>query len=164
MTEERYHAVQRWFRARPAALKLLVGSNRALSLTVYGVYAAMLLALLLSGDPRLLRAILVPALVFAGGTLLRAALNFPRPYEVYHTPALAPKDRKGQSFPSRHMFSSAVLTVCGLWLWPPAGWLLAAVTLLLAPIRVLTGVHFIRDVAAGILLGGLLGWLGFFIL
>ena len=164
MTEQRYHAVADWFRARPAALRLLVLANKLLPALVYLSYAALLGLLVLRRDPRFWRALTVPAAVFCGGTLLRAKLNFPRPYEVYHTPPLTPKDRAGQSFPSRHMFSAAVIAVCGLWLWPPVGYALAAVTLLLAPARVLAGVHFVRDVAAGALLGGVLGWIGFYLL
>lgn len=164
MTEQRYLAVQAWFKARPAALKTLLIGNKLLSVAVYLAYMGMLAALALSRDGRLWRALIVPALVFVGGTLLRAWINLPRPYEVYHTPALVHKDRKGCSFPSRHMFSASVLAVCGFWLCPPLGWVLAVIVALLAPIRVLVGVHFIRDVAAGVLLGGLLGYLGFFAL
>ncbi len=164
MTEQRYHAVQAWFWAHPAALKTLLWSNKLLSDTVYLAYLAMTAALLVSGDSRLWRVIIVPAVVFGSGSVLRRWLNFPRPYEVYHTPSLDNKERAGQSFPSRHMFSASVLTVCALWLWPPLGWGMAGITLLLAPLRVLVGVHFIRDVAAGVLFGGILGWLGFFVL
>ena len=164
MTEKRYLAVQAWFKARPAALKLLLVSNRLLSVAVYLAYIGMILYLVLTKDVRLWRALIIPALVFVGGSLLRAAINWPRPYQVYHTPALVNKDRAGQSFPSRHMFSASVLAVCAFWLWPPLGWVLGVIVLLLAPIRVLVGVHFIKDVAAGVLLGGLLGYLGFFAL
>lgn len=164
MTEQRYHAVQAWFRARPAALKALLFGNKLLSLVVYIAYIGMALTLLLRQDGRLWRALIVPAVVFVGGTILRAWLNFPRPYEVYHTPSLDHKDRAGQSFPSRHMFSASVLAVCAYWLWPPLGWLMLGIVALLAPLRVLIGVHFIRDVVAGMLLGGALGYLGFFVL
>ncbi len=164
MTEQRYHAVQAWFRARPAALKALLLGNKLLSAAVYIAYIGMVLYLLLKGDARLWRVIIVPAVVFLGGTALRAWLNFPRPYEVYHTPSLDNKDRAGQSFPSRHMFSASVLAVCAFWLWPPLGWAMLGIAAILAPLRVLVGVHFIRDVVAGVVLGGLLGWLGFFVL
>ncbi len=164
MTEERYHAVQAWFHARPTALRILLAANKLLSTAVYAAYLVSLLVLLLTCTDRLWRALLVPAVVFIGGTVLRAWLNFPRPYEVYHTPALVNKTRSGQSFPSRHLFSASVLTVYAFWLSPPLGWIMALVVLLLAPLRVLLGVHFIRDVIAGIVLGALAGWIGFFML
>lgn len=164
MTEERYHAVQAWFRARPAALKALLLGNKLLSAAVYIGYIGMILVLLLHRDGRLWRVLIVPAVVFLGGSALRRYLNFPRPYEVYHTPSLDNKNRSGQSFPSRHMFSASVLAVCAFWLWSPMGWVMAGIAVFLAPFRVLVGVHFIRDVAAGALLGSVLGYLGFFVL
>ena len=164
MNETRYHAVQTWFRARPAALHILLWSNKLLSAAVYAIYILTIAAMLLSRDDRLWRSLLIPAVVFLGGSLLRRALDFPRPYEVYHMPSLNGKTLSGQSFPSRHMFSSSVLTVWAFWLWPPAGWVMAVITAVLAPLRVLIGVHFIRDVIAGIVLGALCGWIGFFII
>lgn len=162
MNEQRYRAVQAWFYARPGALKCLQLANQILPLLIYCIYPLMLGWLLWNRDPRLLRAVLIPAGVFVGGTILRSALNRPRPYEVYGIPALTPKDTVGQSFPSRHLFSASVITMCGLWICPPLGGFLACVTLLLAPLRVLAGVHFIRDVTVGGLAGALVGWIGFF--
>ena len=164
MTEQRYHAVQRWFKARPAALKTMLIANKVLTIAVYLSYILMLAALVFTRDGRLWRAVLVPAAVFLSGSVLRAAINAPRPYEVYHTPALVHKDRAGQSFPSRHMFSAAVLAMCGLWLCPPLGLVLGAVVVLMAPIRVLCGVHFVRDVAAGVAFGAVLGAVGFWVI
>jgi membrane-associated phospholipid phosphatase len=61
------------------------------------------------------------------------------------------KDTKGKSFPSRHIFSSAVIALTFIavpgCLWIGAALLLCAV--LLAVIRVISGVHFISDVIAG---------------
>ena len=164
MTEKRYHAVQRWFRARPAALRAMLGANKLLTVFVYLAYILMLAVLVFTRDGRVFRAVLVPAVVFLGGSALRAIINAPRPYEVYRTPALVNKDRAGQSFPSRHMFSSAILAMCGLWLYPPLGLVLAAVVVVMAPIRVLCGVHFVRDVVAGVALGVVSGWIGFWVI
>ena len=164
MNEKNYRAVQAWFTARPAALRALIWGNKLLSLAVYAAYIVAVAALIFTKDARLWRTILVPAVVFLGGSWLRARLNFPRPYEVYHTAALNGKTLSGQSFPSRHMFSASVLMMCAFWLWAPAGWCMAAVVAILGPLRVLVGVHFIRDVAAGIALGVLCGWIGFFLI
>ncbi len=164
MSRKRYLATAAWFRARPRALTVLRAANKLLPLLVYLGYLGLLAWLALTKDPRFWRAVWVPALVFLAGTALRAGLDRPRPYEVYDTPALLPKDRAGQSFPSRHLFSAAVIAACGFWCWPPLGWVLAAAAALLAPARVLAGVHFVRDVAAGAALGAVLGWLGFFVL
>ena len=49
MTEKRYLAVQAGFKARPAALKLLLVSNKLLSVLVYLAYIGMILYLVLTG-------------------------------------------------------------------------------------------------------------------
>ena len=164
MNEKNYRAVQAWFTARPAALHALIWSNQLLSMAVYAAYIVAVVTLFFTKDARLFRTLLVPAVVFLGGSFLRSQLNFPRPYEVYHAAALKGKTTAGQSFPSRHMFSAAVLMMCAFWLWEPAGWCMAAAVAILGPLRVLLGVHFIRDVAAGIALGVLCGWIGFFLI
>ena len=48
----------------------------------------------------------VPAAAFVVGTALRAAINRPRPYTKYGFVPLFPKDKTGQSMPSRHCFSA----------------------------------------------------------
>ena len=97
-------------------------------------------------------------------TALRAALNRPRPTVVLGLPPLLNKEKKGESFPSRHVLSAAVITAVFFYTAPPLGPVLAAITLLIALVRVIGGVHFVKDVAAGALLGGALGWLGCFVL
>ena len=106
----------------------------------------------------------VPAIGFGLETWIRATLNQPRPYEVLDFPALKPKATKGKSFPSRHCFSVAIISMAmayvNLWL----GVLFILFTLVLMICRVCIGVHWIKDVVVGALLGWLLGWIGFFIL
>ena len=51
-----------------------------------------------------------------------------------------------------------------LFPWKPAGMLLLAAGLLLAGLRVLAGVHFLSDVAAGALIGILSAVIGYQIL
>ena len=164
MSEQQYKAVRAWFLARPAALAALRAADKALPALVYLPYTALLGWLAFAGDPRLWRAAGVPAAAFLLGSGLRAALNRPRPYEVYGLPPLVPKQTKGQSFPSRHLFSAGVIAAAFWWISPPLGLALAGITALLAPERVLAGVHFVRDVLAGAALGGLCGWLGFWVL
>ena len=100
---------------------------------------------------------------FLTETLLRAKLNWPRPYEVLPVPALEPKDTKGKSFPSRHAFSAAILSIAFYTLHPILGACLLLFTILIGLCRVLMGVHWIRDVVVGILFGWLFGGIGFFL-
>ena len=116
MTPERYQALLRWLEARPALKKLVIALNRWLPAVPFACYPLLLVLLnvrwfrLLSANRAaaldfmqlIARAVFVPAFVFLGGTLLRARLNFPRPYEQPGFTPLVPKETHGKSFPSRH--------------------------------------------------------------
>lgn len=81
----------------------------------------------------------------------------PRPYETLGIPAITKKDTVGKSFPSRHAACGSVIALTALWAAPPLGYVLVVVSLLIALSRVLAGVHFIRDVLSGWLLGAIIG-------
>lgn len=160
MTADRYRAVIGWFNARPAAKTLL----RALSLgavgAVYLLYAGLALRLVLKRDPLLWPFLAVPAVVFVLGTLLRRAINRPRPYETLDFAPLFPKDTRGQSFPSRHCFSAACIAVAAWRVLPAAALLLGILALVIALTRVLSGVHYLSDVLAGLGFGAAAAGLG----
>ena len=79
---------------------------------------------------------------------------------------LVPKNTAGKSFPSRHALSAAVIAAAWLWNYPSAATavLFGAMLLVVAAVRVIAGVHFIKDVAFGIFFGGFLGYVGFWLL
>lgn len=100
---------------------------------------------------------------FVAVTLMRRYLNFKRPYEVYDFGALgieAPSDKKGRSFPSRHAFSAFLIGTVMLELMMPLGIVILALAAVMSASRVLLGLHFLRDVIVGCLLGVLLGGVG----
>jgi membrane-associated phospholipid phosphatase len=76
-------------------------------------------------------------------------------------PALAPKDTQGKSFPSRHAACAAVIGVTALYTLRAFGVFLCAVALLTAASRVLSGVHYLRDVVCGLALGGAVAVVGY---
>lgn len=163
MTKQQYQKLMEYWQRRPgqaAALKLTAKSFTGL---VYAAYAGLELFLLLNRDGRFWRTTLVPLAVFLAGSLLRSVINAPRPYEVFELPPLTPKDTRGKSFPSRHVFSAGVIAMAFWWISPGLGGMLLTVALVIAASRVLTGVHFPRDVLAGLGFGLCLGWLGFFV-
>ena len=97
----------------------------------------------------LYQSILVPGVSFVLVSLFRKNISFPRPYEVYNFVPALEKDTVGKSFPSRHTFSIFMIafawgrfsvTVCHV---------IIVLGVCLATIRVIGGVHFIRDVVAG---------------
>ena len=96
-------------------------------------------------------------------TLFRRLLNFPRPYEVFSFYEHAPRRKRGQSFPSRHVFSIFVIGASLCFVNVGVGLALMLVGLTLAVSRVLLGIHFIRDVVAGGLIGVVSGVIGMLI-
>ena len=179
MTPERYQKILHWLNAHPAAKQLVILLNHWLPAVPFVCYPVLLVLLnlqwfrLLRGglDQTALdfmqciaRAILVPGFVFLGGTLLRKKLNFPRPYEQPGFTPLVPKETHGKSFPSRHALSAAVLATVWCYFYPAAGACMVVVALLICALRVLAGAHYVRDVAAGALLGFALGAAGMWLL
>ena len=137
-------------RESDAACFLLRTGGKAATGVMYAAYPALLVLIWISGDLRRLAwNLLIPAASFALLTVVRARINRPRPYEAWPIDPLIHKDTKGNSMPSRHVFSSAVIATAWLAFWLPAGIFLLAVTAAAAVIRVLGGVHYPSDVAAG---------------
>ena len=153
MTPERYQALLRWLEARPALKKLVIALNRWLPAVPFACYPLLLVLLnvrwfrLLSANRAaaldfmqlIARAVFVPAFVFLGGTLLRARLNFPRPYEQPGFTPLVPKETHGKSFPSRHALSAAVLAAVWCYFYPAAGACMVVVALLICACGCLPG-------------------------
>jgi len=153
---EHWTAGIRSSRSRIAALRLM---NKVLTGLFYAAYPVLLSAMAAGRDPRLLRTVAVPAAAFAALTLIRRKINAQRPYEADQIIPLIPRDKPGESMPSRHVFSAAVIAMAWLFYWRPAGIFLLAMCLLSAGIRVLGGIHYPRDVVAGFLAGILAGLL-----
>ena len=86
-------------------------------------------------------------------TLLRKRINAPRPYEIYDFYPTPPKNKKGLSFPSRHAFSAFAIGVALCFASPLMGGILLATSAMMCVARVLLGIHFIRDVLCGALIG-----------
>lgn len=97
-------------------------------------------------------------------SVMRKIIKAPRPYELYSFYETQPKNKKGQSFPSRHVFSAFVIATLS---YTVSLWLSVALLVLgvcLAVSRVFLGIHFIRDAVAGALIGIVSGILGIIII
>lgn len=97
-------------------------------------------------------------------TLMRMIINAPRPYELRSFYKENPKNKKGRSFPSRHAYSAFVISALAWLIHPAISVSCAVIALALCVCRVLTGIHFVRDVACGALIGIVAGVLGILIL
>ena len=108
--------------------------------------------------------ILTPLTSFIVVSFCRKCIDAKRPYVKYNITPLVKKDKKGESMPSRHVFSITIIAMCWLYIYQPVGIVLLILTIILAAVRVIAGVHFIRDVIAGIAVGILCGFIGLWIL
>lgn len=162
MTKEQYLNISEPFRKDPEKSKLLVVLNRRITGLVYLIYLGTGAGLAVKKDARLFRFLGVPAAGFLGLSIFRRKLNSPRPYEVWDVSPLIPKKTKGKSFPSRHIFSIYMTAMAVLWIFPPLGILLLLLGVILAAVRVISGVHFLKDVIAGAAIAVATGMPGFF--
>lgn len=157
MKRETYQAMLEKIRRHPVMYGYVIWSDRILTKISYVIYPLLLIYLMGTKKPELEKAILVPAISFVLLSTFRYFYNAPRPYEVFGIPSLIKKDTKGESFPSRHVFSACVIAVTVFYTSHPLGIFLGICSLLLAVSRVLGGVHFTKDVLAGAVIGILCG-------
>jgi membrane-associated phospholipid phosphatase len=121
------------------------------------------LAILTLLAKRYLVAALLAASAFVGYvlvTLLRKLLNAPRPYELYSFYEIAPKDKAGNSFPSRHAYSAFAIATLTFVVSDILAVVFIVLSVLMCVCRVILGIHFIRDVSAGALIGIIAGVIG----
>ena len=165
MTEERYAKLHKYFTEHKGMAKALNYVCGGLTLAVYVFFITMLVVLVVNKQYKLAyEIVLVCAVGFCACTVLRKVIDTPRPYDLYPYPPTIKRNKKGCSFPSRHVFSIAIIATCAMRLNPICGIILIALTVLLAATRVIGGVHFVKDVFAGAGLAFLWGIIGFSIL
>ncbi len=166
MTKETYAKITGAMRRNAKLTKLLNILNKVLTYLIFAAYPAMLVYLLIKDRERLTVAVAVPAVSFVLLSVFRRVIDLPRPYEVFEMPPVIPKNTKGKSFPSRHVFCVAIIGVTALYAFPELpviGIIILVIAVLMAVLRVFSGVHFPRDVIAGFLCGVIMGAAGYLI-
>jgi membrane-associated phospholipid phosphatase len=161
LNKESYDRISKWFLSHPAGLSAMKGLNLWLPRIVYFAYPALLVVLALDMDERFFRVLFVPAVAFGFVTVMRRLWNLPRPYEKLGIEPLIPREKKGQSFPSRHVASVTIIAVACWYIWPPIGIAMSMIALFIAVIRPLAGIHFPLDVVAGMIVSLVFGMIGF---
>lgn len=123
-------------------------------------FLVRVLELVLENPLLLIETLIITGVPFITLSVMRVLINAPRPYEMLEFYEKKPKGKSGRSFPSRHVFSvfviAAVIMPANVFL----GITLALLGAALALFRVLLGIHFIRDVVAGALIGIISGVVG----
>ena len=159
-----YERVRPFFVTHPYYLSLLKWTNRLVTLLMPLLYFDVLWAAYLKASKTwiVLAYLLVPATGFIVLSVIRKRMNWPRPYELGTFPPLLNREGKGSSMPSRHVFSAAIISTVAWGVHPLLSVLGLSLALLLAGVRVLAGVHFVRDVVVGFLSAILWGFFWFY--
>lgn len=163
MKRENYEKMAMQVRKRPILMNGIIYSDKILTKLSYVIYPIFFIYLLIKDESDIYAYIIVPAVSFAVISIFRYVLCAPRPYELFNIPPVIKKDTKGKSFPSRHVFSAFVIATSVFHFSRPEGIVLGAFGIILAASRVFGGVHFIRDVIAGGLLGIIMAVAGFYL-
>lgn len=164
--EEQYNRISDWFLKSPVKLGLFRTVYRLLPWFIALLYTVLVFRCVY---PALewnvtIKVIFVPLFVFVLVTFLRRWMNAPRPYTRYNIRPLIVKEKTGESFPSRHTLSAAIIAMAWLYADVRMGIFLWLLTVLLAMTRVMAGVHFVRDVLAAALISAVLGYIGFWLI
>ena len=149
MKRETYRKMTQPFRDNPKRAGVLHIVNKILTAIVFAAYPCLLAVLFFQRDRRLVEAICLPLDGLMVVSVVRVLVNRPRPYEKFGIPSVIPKETKGKSWPSRHVFSAAVIALTFFPFSVEIGTVLLIAAVGLAVIRVLSGVHYISDVLSG---------------
>ncbi len=160
MKKSQFTALMAFYSARPARRRFLCSLCRILPLAVAAAYLTMLVVLFLTYKTIPWKFIGYPLLTLGAVEVLRHLFPRERPYAYYGFEPLIGHGHSG-SFPSRHSASAAIIALAASSLVPYLGVALGVAALLIGATRVLAGVHFPRDIAAGFLLALAIGLPGF---
>ncbi len=161
---ERWKQWTRKFRGKGSVrrIKALHAVDKILVVFFVALYLLLAWGCIKSAPAAIIGYVVSTAICFVVVSLFRARHNEPRPYEVFDIkPLVAKKDLKsGKSFPSRHTFSAFLIATMAATIFQSFVSIFVLILAgLLGAIRVLEGVHFIRDVTAGALIGIICGFL-----
>ena len=166
MKGENYKTMSAYFSETKARNHTIKALHDVLPLVMYIFYPVQLVILAINegiDSEIFLRFSLIPLCTLIAVTVVRSLINAKRPYEVYdYTPAVH-KDTKGKSFPSRHTVCAFIIAMAFMYIQSVLGIIMLVIATAIAVIRVIAGVHFIRDVVSGAAIGILVGVLGFFV-
>lgn len=166
-----YPALIERVRAHPSLVRGLRAANRALTCLGYASYALLLVTVALLDASLLAECIIVPGASFLIVTALRALIDEERPYARMGYAPIIDKTTTGRSFPSRHAFCMFMIAASWLDLAVKTHGALGAVdalaiilfasAVLLGTIRVVAGVHYLKDVIAGAAIALVLAHIGY---
>lgn len=165
MKKESYIKMVNNIKANKRLERALVFANSILTGVVYISFPILLFALAYNKKyDQLIRIVLVCGISFVLVSVFRYFFNAKRPYAMYGYEPVVAKEKEGQSMPSRHVFSAFVIACAFAYVDLRFSIIYFVVATLIAIHRVIVGVHFIKDVVVGALIGIISGLIGFFII
>ncbi len=133
--------------------KLVIILDRTITVVTAIAYIAVLVMFFIENKVSFIEAILVPGISFVLVSAFRHIYNAPRPYEVTGIPPMTGKNTKGKSMPSRHTFSIFIIAMTVFYYDYRLGIPMLVFGVVLAALRVIERVHFVKDVVVGAILG-----------
>lgn len=161
MSEDFYRNITESVRRIRHGVRLLCIMDRLITFACAGSYGLLLIYEFFNAPWLLPETVVVPAAGFVLLTVIRAAINSPRPYEVFGTEPVIPKETVGHGFPSRHVFSIFVIGCTYYRLDHATGAVFFLLGAILAALRVAGGVHFIKDVTVAAVAGVIYSLIGY---
>ena len=153
MTKKTYLKILAFFSAHTKLKQFFLFVQKGLELLIYICYPVFLVCLYIADNNFYLWSAILCLSGLILTSLIRKLINAKRPYEIFEVSPIIKKQTRGNSFPSRHVFSATVIAMNVMAVYPPVGTLLLICALIIAVLRVVLGVHFIKDVVAGAVLG-----------
>ena len=166
MNEERYAKISNWFRDNEKRMKILNILYKGLPTVTMVEYVVLVIFEIFQGKGKMeeiIRVIIVPLIIFGICTTARKVVNEKLPYEAMNITPLIKKDKKGQSFPSRHVLSATIIAMASMYVNVRLGIIMMLISVAIAVIRPVAGVHYIRDVIGGLIIGIVCGVMGFYV-
>lgn len=166
MKGESYKNVNAYFSQTKTRSTTIKALHDVLPLVMYIFYPIQLVTLAVNeglGSELFLRFTLIPLCTLILISVLRLIINAKRPYEVYDYTPTVNKNTTGKSFPSRHTVSAFIIAMAFLYINTTLGVIMLCMAAAIGLTRILSGVHFIRDVIGGAAIGIIIGILGFFV-
>ena len=115
-------------------------------------YSLFLLKIVLESQTGFYLLFIKPFTVLLITVLLRILVDRPRPVQKYNIQPIDDKERIGHSFPSIHTSLAISIALTVIARGPNMGLLLSALAVTITCTRLLTGVHYLTDILASILI------------
>ena len=162
MTEIQYKTMMEKIRKNRNIEKALIIMCEYIPKLIIMIYVVCSIHLLIQKSSRLCLFIIVPAADLIFVSLFRKAVNSKRPYENYnYKPIGKYKKDKGESFPSRHTSSAAIIAMACYYINPVFGIIMWSLAVIVGGTRILCGVHYPKDVIGGMVISIIFGIFGF---